>query len=57
LTGEFVTHLSVTEDNKSFFKVHLNIKELSADLELETLLRRQDEARDLALQPYPDIGE
>jgi hypothetical protein len=57
LTGEFVTHLSVTEDNKSFFKVHLNIKELSSDLELETLLKRQDEARDLALQPYPDIGE
>lgn len=55
MTGEFVTHLSVTEDKKSFFKVHLNIKELSADIELETLMKRQDEAHELALQPYPDI--
>lgn len=55
LMGEFVTHLSVTDDKKSFFKVHLNIKELSSDLDTTVLLQRQEEAYELALQPYPDI--
>lgn len=55
LMGEFVTHLSCTEDKKSFFKVHLNIKEISSDIDPEVLLKRQDEAFALATQPYPDI--
>ena len=55
LMGEFVTHLSVTDDKKSFFKVHLNIKELSSDIDPTILLQRQEEAYELAMQPYPDI--
>lgn len=57
LTGEFVTALSVVEDKKSFFKVHLNIKELSSDLNMEELLAKQDQAYELAMQPYPNLEE
>jgi hypothetical protein len=55
MMGEFVTQLSVVEDNKSFFKVHLNIKEITADMDQVELLAKQDEAFDLATSPYPDI--
>ena len=55
LMGEFVTQLSVVEDNKSFFKVHLTIKEITSDMDPAMLLAKQDEAFDLATSPYPDI--
>jgi len=55
LTGEFVVRLSVTEDKKSFFKVHLDIKEHSADLDPMLLMQKQDEAYQLAMQPYPNL--
>ena len=55
LSGEFVTVLSVVEDKKSFFKVHLNIKEISTDLNIEELLAKQDQAYELAMQPYPSL--
>jgi hypothetical protein len=57
LTGEFITALSVVEDKKSFFKVHLTIKELSSDIDMEALLAKQDQAYELAMQPYPTIEE
>lgn len=57
LSGEFVTTLSCTEDKKSFFKVHLNIKELSSDLDPNLLLNKHDEAYQLAMTPYPTIDE
>jgi len=44
LTGEFVTTLSVTEDKKSFFKVHLTMKEHTADLDTLLVLNKQEEA-------------
>ena len=53
LTGEFVTTLSVSEDKKSFFKVHLTMKEVTADMDMALLMARQDEAYQLAVQPYP----
>jgi hypothetical protein len=53
LTGEFVTTLSVTEDKKSFFKVHLDIKEHTADMDPLLLMAKQDEAYQLAMTPYP----
>jgi hypothetical protein len=53
LSGEFVTTLSVTEDNKSFFKVHLTMKEITNDMDMELLLNRQDAAYQLAMTPYP----
>jgi len=55
MMGEFVTQLSCVEDNKSFFKVHLTIKELTPDIDPQLLLERQDEAFQLATTPYPDI--
>ena len=57
LSGEFVTTLSCTEDKKSFFKVHLAIKEITADLDPLTLLNKHDEAYQLAMMPYPSIDE
>lgn len=56
LTGEFVTTLSVTEDKKSFFKVHLDIKEHTADIDPLLLMAKQDEAYQLAMTPYPQLG-
>jgi hypothetical protein len=53
LSGEFVTTLSVTEDKKSFFKVHLTMKEITNDMDMELLLNRQDAAYQLAMTPYP----
>ena len=53
LYGEFITTLSVKEDKKSFFKIYLDIKEITQDLDLAALLDRQDEAVELAMQPYP----
>ena len=55
LSGEFVTTLSVTEDKKSFFKVHLTMKEITNDMDMELLLNRQEAAYQLAMQPYPVI--
>lgn len=55
LSGEFVTALSCVEDKKSFFKVHLNIKELSSDLNIEELMAKQDQAYEIAMQPYPSL--
>jgi len=57
LSGEFVTTLSVTEDKKSFFKVHLNIKEHTPDLDPMLLMKKQDDAYELAVTPYPTIEE
>lgn len=57
LSGEFVTTLSVTEDKKSFFKVHLNIKEHTADLDPMLLMKKQDEGYALAMRPYPTIED
>jgi len=57
MLGEFVTVLSCTEDKKSFFKVHLAIKERSTDLDPMTLMNKTDEAMQLALTPYPNIDE
>jgi hypothetical protein len=55
LTGEFITTLSVTEDKKTFFKVHLTIKEHTPDLDPILLMVKQDEAYQLAMQPYPTL--
>jgi hypothetical protein len=55
LSGEFVTTLSVVEDKKSFFKVHLNIKEVSTNLDSTVLLAKTDEAYQLAITPYPNL--
>jgi len=55
LTGEFKTALSVVEDKKSFFKVHLDIESHDADMDLGLLMEKQDAALQLALQPYPNI--
>jgi len=53
LTGEFVAALSVVEDKKFFFKVHLTMKEVTNDMDMALLMARQDEAYQLAVQPYP----
>lgn len=53
LYGEFVVTMNVAEDKKSFFKVFFTIKELTQDMGIAILLERQDEAFDLAMQPYP----
>ena len=57
LSGEFVTTLSCTEDKKSFFKVHLAIKERSADLDPMVLMNKTDEAMQVALTPYPNLDD
>ena len=57
LSGEFVTTLSCSEDKKSFFKVHLAIKERSADLDPAMLMNKTDEAMQLALTPYPNLDD
>jgi len=56
LTGECITTLSVVEDKKSFFKVHLNIKEVTP-IDLELLLKKQAEAYELAVTPYPVLED
>ena len=53
LTGEFIAALSVTEDKKSFFKVHITMKEHTPDMDPNLLMNRQEEAYQLAMQPYP----
>ena len=55
LMGEFVTTLSVSEDKKSFFKVHLTLKEHTPDMDINLLLNRQEEAYQLAMTPYPNL--
>jgi hypothetical protein len=57
MSGEFVTRLSVTEDKKSFFKVHLDIKEHTADLDPMLILQKQDQAYELATTPYPTLDD
>ena len=53
LSGEFVTKLSVVEDKKSFFKVHLTLVEATNDMDMALLMQKQTEAFNLAMQPYP----
>ncbi|TXH51679.1 MAG: hypothetical protein E6Q97_17995 [Desulfurellales bacterium] len=53
LYGEFINTMNVIEDKKSFFKIHLTIKELSSDLDPAEVLLRQEEAIELAMEPYP----
>jgi hypothetical protein len=55
LTGEFVAVLGVIEDKKSFFKVLLDPKEFTPDMDLHLLMERQDTAYQLAMTPYPQI--
>lgn len=55
LMGEFVTKLSVVEDRKTFFKVHLTPVEVSADINMQDLLKAQDAAYHLAMTPYPQL--
>lgn len=55
LMGEFVTKLSVTEDKKTFFKVHLTPIEVTAEMDMSALLVAQDAAYQLAMTPYPVI--
>ena len=55
LMGEFVTKLSVTEDKKTFFKVHLVPVEVTADMDMATLLKAQNAAYELAMTPYPAL--
>jgi len=55
LSGEFVTKLSVVEDKKTFFKVHLTPVECTAEMDMAALLKAQDAAYQLAMTPYPVI--
>lgn len=55
LMGEFVTKLSVVEDKKTFFKVHLTPVEVTAEIDMSALLKAQDAAYQLAMTPYPVI--
>lgn len=57
LSGEFETQLTVSEDKRSFFKVHLTIQSRSTDIDPELLLTKQDEAYKLATQPYPQLED
>lgn len=57
LTGECITQLSVVEDKKSFFKASLTIKEVTNNMDMELLLRKQREAYQLAVTPYPVFDE
>ena len=55
LLGEFVTKLSVVEDKKTFFKVHLTPVEVTPEMDMAALLKAQNAAYDLAMTPYPTI--
>lgn len=55
LTGECITQLAVVEDRKSFFKASLTIQEVTNNMDMELLLRKQGEAYQLAVTPYPVI--
>ena len=55
LMGEFVTRLSVTEDKKTFFKVHLTPVEVTSEIDMAALLLCQNAAYQLAMTPYPAI--
>jgi len=55
MSGEFITELSSVEDAKTFFKVHLTLKELSADINMVDLLDKTDKAMEIAMQPYPNL--
>jgi len=55
LMGEFVTKMSVVEDKKSFFKVHLTPVEVTPEMDMAALIKAQDAAFNLAMTPYPTI--
>jgi len=57
LTGEMITTLSVVEDKKSFFKASLTIKEVTNNMDMQLLLKKQQEAYQLAVTPYPVFDE
>jgi hypothetical protein len=57
LLGEYIVSLSVAEDKKTFFKVHFNIREHTKNIPMELLIRRQEEAVELAMQPYPSFDD
>jgi hypothetical protein len=57
MTGEFIGVLSVSEDKRTFFKVHLDIKEHTADMDPQMLMQKQDEGYQLAMQPYPNLDK
>ncbi len=57
LLGEYITALSVAEDKKTFFKVHFNIREHTKSMPMELLIRRQEEAVELAMQPHPSFED
>ena len=53
LYGEFVVTMQVGEDRKSFFKVTLDVKQYLEDQNLSEIIARQNQALELALEPYP----
>lgn len=55
LMGEFVVKLSVVEDKKTFFKVHLTPVEVTPEMDMGALLNAQNHAYELAMTPYPVI--
>ena len=57
LFGECITTMSVVEDKKSFFKVHFDIKEVTNNMDLPLLMRKQAEATELAMTPYPNLED
>lgn len=57
LFGECVATLGVVEDKKSFFKVTLTIKEVTNNMDLGLLMKKQAEATELALTPYPSLDD
>lgn len=57
LTGECITALTVVEDKKSFFKASLTIKEVTNNMDMALLLKKQQEAYQLAVTPYPVFDE
>ena len=56
MMGEFIGVLSVVEDKRSFFKVGLEIKEHTPDLDPILLMNKMDAAMELAMQPYPNLN-
>jgi hypothetical protein len=56
MMGEFIGVLSVVEDKRSFFKVGLEIKEHTADMDPVLLMNKTDAAMELAMQPYPNLS-
>lgn len=57
LYGQFVVQLSVADDKRSIFKVHLDVKELDEAVDLEALLGKMEAAHEEGLKPYPVMDE